>query len=1114
MRANLTTLILIISLMQVSAASFGQKLTLKQTNVTMDQVFREIRKQTGYDVLMNVTRFKSSRIDADFKNAPLTEVMDELVKGKGLEYSIEEKTVVIKVKEESLIERIVGNFNAVDVRGQVVGVNLEPLQGASITVKNGKGAVNSGKDGYFYLKNVDENATLIITYIGYLRREIEIKGREDLEIIPMELSTSKLDEVQVQAYGITSRRLSTSNITTVKADEIAKQPVDNPLYALMGRVPGLIITPTSGLPGASVKLQIRGQNSLAGKYTQPLIIVDGIPFTNNIPAADQGGSADGDGLSALRFINPSDIESIDVLKDADATAIYGSRGANGVILITSKKGHVGKTSINVNAYTGFSERSNKKLEMLNTQQYLTMRREAYNNDGLSIPTSPQFNNYDLTVWDQNQYTDWQEELGRGKGGFTSVQASISGGNSDVQYLLGGTYNGQSSIFPGHAKDESGTGHFSLTGASPNQKFRASLMASYTANSSVTPDFTQLGITLAPNAPALYLPNGELNWAPNPVTGLATWTNPMATLFNVTSSKTNVITANLNISYQITSDLVFRTTGGITKLQATGYMPYTLKSQDPATLSYATGSAIFNNNSSSSFSIEPQLNYKIPILKGTFDALVGASFQGNYIDSQSVAAYGYTADALLGYLSAGKDVYASNGSNEYRYMGVFARATYNLADRYILNLNFRRDGSSRFGPGKQFGNFGSAGVAWVFSNEEFVKKTIPWLSFGKLRLSYGITGNDNINDFQYLELYSARPSFDSAFGAYQGLNTLSSNGAINPYYHWESTRKAEIGLDAGLFKDRLTISTAYFRNRSGNQLGFYLAPSTAGASEGGTIVINQPARIQNSGFEFSIDVKLLNTTNFGWTLGGNVSLTRNKLLELPEGFYGMPNIYGSYIFGDSNYVNPVGKPFSGVTGVYEYRGVNPETGVYQYADQTGNTSTDPNLAYVRARQVTTRPDYTGGISNQFRYKGFNLDVFTQFTKQMGKNYLYGYPYSQPGTFNQNIPVELFDNMWKSPGDDARFMKAIQGFNNLVSLRNVFSSDVSWTDASFIRIKNVSLSYNLPMAFVQKAKMQSCRIYINVQNPFTFTKYKGTDPETQNPAVLAPLKVFTAGFQIGL
>ncbi|WP_449436326.1 TonB-dependent receptor plug domain-containing protein [Pedobacter steynii] len=502
--------------MQVSAAGFAQKITLNQNRASLKQIFAEIKKQTGYDVFYQAGYVKEDKvIKANFLNTPLEEVMEKCLEGQPLSFTIDEKTVLIKAKDPTFLDRLADHWAAIDVHGRVVDKEGKSLKGATVKVKGTDRSVNTNGYGIFELKDVEEEAVLVISFVGYQSIEVNIKVKgvgdnliRTLGIIILEPSISKLDEVVVMAYGTTSQRLNTGNIASVKASEIEKQPVSNPLYALQGRVPGLIVTPTTGLPGGAVKLQIRGKNSLLFQ-TEPLIVIDGLPIVSNI--GELGHQFSGAnilditrGMSSLNFINPNDIESIDVLKDADATSIYGSRGANGVILITTRKGKEGKTKIDINMQGGLAMLP-RKLKLLNTDQYIDLRKEAFLNSGLDIDNLPvNRSNMDLKLWDQHRYTDWQEVLLGRTAKYNDFQGSASGGNANVQYNIGGNYHRETTVFVGNNADQKGGARISLTGVSSNQKFRVNLNASYLSDKNRLPgiDFTNVALTLPPNAPLI------------------------------------------------------------------------------------------------------------------------------------------------------------------------------------------------------------------------------------------------------------------------------------------------------------------------------------------------------------------------------------------------------------------------------------------------------------------------------------------------------------------------------------------------------------------------------------------------------------------------------------
>lgn len=1090
---KLCAVLLLAACLQASAKGFSQ-ITIQASNVPLQYVFAQIEKQSGYTFFYDENILTAAKkIDIRVSNITLEEVLPIVFADQPLTFSIVGKTIVVKGKalpDKQPAEEKRPSFNP--IKGRIVNEDGEPVPGVTIMIKGTQIGAVTGDNGEFILDGVAPNSVLLLTSTNIETLEYHVNGRASFNI-SVRKRINKLDEVQIQAYGTTTRRTSTGNITTVKAEDIAKQPVDNPLYALIARVPGLIVTQTSGMPGAPVKIQLRGQNSLVGARSEPLIVIDGIPYNNNIPGVN---STDGNmNLSALSFVNPSDIASIDVLKDGDATAIYGSRGANGVLIITTKKGKVGSTRVDVSISTGFSEVS-KKLDLMNTQQFLETRKEAYANDNRPLPTNPDGTNYDLTVWDQDRYTDWQSELLGGTAGILNAQASISGGTPTMQYLLSGTYNKLGYVFPGEAKFETATGHFNISGNSINNRFRAILTGSYVVNNATPPaDFTHKAMTLAPNAPALYTAGGELNWAPNPLTGVATWENPLIALIKRQNSQTRSLTANIDISYRITHSLMLKTTMGLTDVRIESYTPTPIASFDPTASASVTGSSAFSNNSARTSTIEPQVLYNSYIGEGRLEALAGATLQTNNIESENIAAYGYTDDALLKSLAFANTYFARNTNSEYKYAGLFARLMYNWKEKYIININGRRDGSSRFGPGRQYGNFGSVGAAWVFTNEAFMQRSASFMSFGKLRFSYGISGNDGIGDYSYLELYE--PLFASS---YQGIRPIMTMGAINENYRWENVYKAEIGLETGFLKDRIIFTASFWRNRSSNQLGQLVLPATTGSY---SITINQPAKIQNSGVEFTLVTANIRGRNFTWNTSGNISFMNNKLLSVPQEM--MQYYYYDY--------DPIGKPFSGVLFLYDHRGVDPATGLYTFANRDGKTTSDLWDAYGRSTMVRTDPYFYGGINNNFSYKNLSLDIFVQFTKQNGRSTYYDFDFGLPGA-GLNQPVQRIER-WRQPGDITDVMRFSSQGNQAMydSFQKGANSDAAWVDASFIRLKNVALSYSLPVKWKERLKLQNLRVYIQAQNLLTITDYIGADPEAQQVLSLPPLRTINAGIQIG-
>jgi len=529
---KITTLLLLITVMTVSAATYAQKINLHEKKASLEQVLEKIRIQSGYDLIYSdIMLDKSIPVTINLKDATLDEALQASLEGQPLSYQIQDGTVVFRVKQPGILDKMKSalNLDKIDVRGMVIDENNQRLTGATVLVKGTGNVTTTDQFGLFILKGVDPNATIVITFIGY--DKTELPATSDMGRIKLSIASSPLDEVKVIAYGQTTQRLSVGNVASVSAKDIEKQPVGNPLLALEGRVPGLFITPSNGLPGSGVTVRIQGQNSIVNG-SDPLYVIDGVPYSSQTLATtiagplgrSSGGPGSGGGSNPMNFVNPSDIESISILKDADATSIYGSRAANGAILIITKKGKGGQTKVNFDIQNGIGQVSHF-LDLMNTQQYLQMRHEALNNDGASITPFT----YDLNgSWDTTRYTSWQKTLIGNTAHYANYNVSVSGGNDNTQYLVGSTFHRETSVFPGDFADQKGSLHFSLNTASSNQKFKMQLTGSYLFDDNQLPntDLTATALGLAPDAPPLFKSDGTLNWQLNS-SGTAIWSNPLA-----------------------------------------------------------------------------------------------------------------------------------------------------------------------------------------------------------------------------------------------------------------------------------------------------------------------------------------------------------------------------------------------------------------------------------------------------------------------------------------------------------------------------------------------------------------------------------------------------------
>jgi TonB-dependent starch-binding outer membrane protein SusC len=1116
---KLTTVLLIAAILQASAGTYAQKVTLHKNNASLQSIFSEIRTQTGYDFLGDANLIRQANpINIQVKDVPLKEVLEQCFENQDLTYTIEEKTVVVKRKAVTFIDKIKALISPspppVIITGKVNNDKGGPLVGVSIVIKGTQKGVITDANGNYKLQVNPNDKVLIFSYVGMAKQEIEIKWRTVINVIMIE-EISSLDEVQVIAYGTTTRRFSVGNVSTVTADEIRQQPVSNVMFALQGRVPGLLITPKGGgIPGAALNLQVRGQNTLQTTpsspmiYSEPMIIVDGIPTAaqNQNQIQLLNSFIAGSGLSPINGINPADIESVSVLKDADATSIYGSQGANGVVIITTKRGKAGKTALNININTGPNSPTTSS-DMLNTQQYLQLRHQTLLLDGISLATAPTYVKSafpDLLNYDTTKYTNWAKKFFNRNPMNLDMHISLSGGSAENTYILSGGYTRSAYNFPGDYADNRYTLHSGAHHVSANHKFTLDFGTdiSYNRNNSSVSSGPAQAMVLSPNTPDMLTPSGDLIWRYNgvniPQMFIGLKQTYVAQIFNLQSS--------IKIDYELVPGLKVGILAGYSRSNGNEYSANPKAAQDPA--NYPTSSAAFGQSTSQSFDIEPQLNYRKAIGKGVFTALLGGTYKKRLSDGNYQTGSGYTDDAFLRSIQ-GSDPSTRiliDNSTIYKYVGAFARLNYIYNSRYIINLTGRRDGSSNFGTDHLFGNFASAGLGWIFSEEKALKSGLPFISFGKLAGNYGTNGSDGIAPYNYQpfwKIYSA--AIPSQF---QGTTPLIPLNLNNPDYSWASKRALSLSMDLGFFKDRILINGTWYQNRTINQVTSYPVASQAGFS---TVVQNVDAQVQDMGLEFSVTTRNIQNKNFSWTTTFNISRNRNKLLAFPN--LASSPYAGTYEIGKSIYTQYG----------FRYAGINATTGLLEYYKKDG-TKASTGLSYTDDRVTlgTGEPDFYGGFGNTFTYKGLSVNLFFQFSKAYTYNYMAAIYNAGggPGTMN-NIPAFILGQIWQKPGDEnAVFQRpttfaynpnAPQVARDAQQAANYFSSSTgAFSNTYYVRLKTVSISYQLPDKWMKATHTNSCNIFVNAQNVLTITNYKFGDPEMPGQLYGIPTqRVISAG-----
>ena len=1057
-------------------------ISVRFEHATIEEALRQIEQLTVFKFAYGKDlKQLDRRINESFTSKTVAEVLQSISTQARINFRQVDKIISAKHVPKKTISSInwfsdtIGRPLKRIITGKVTDENGNRLIGATVQVKGMKqGTITDAEGNYRLTVPDDEKTIILVSYIGYEAEEIRVGNRSVIDIVMLPSIASLMGvEVVSTSYYEVEQRLNPGNIAKVDAKIIEQQPISNPLQALQGRVAGVYITQASGVPGSAFEIQIRGLNSLREDGNDPLYLINDVPYPSQSISFNQSDAIDG-AINPLNFINPNDIESIEILKDADATAIYGSRGANGVIRITTRRGRSNQFSVTYNGSMG-AGRLPKKLDVLNKEQYLMMRNEAFTNDG----TVPGVTDFDVNgTWSRDRETDWQDEFLGGSSSFMNHQLSFSGGAMNTTFLFGVNYLRETTLFADDLFDTKISGNINLNHKSRDGRFDLNIQGNFTINNNdiISPNLAAEAITLAPHAPALYNEDGSLNWEGG------TFNNPISDFLRESDTRTVNWVGNLQLTYELIQGLRLKSTFGFNELQTEDVSILPLAAINPF-LENATGRANFGNSSTNTWLIEPQIEYRKSFNKNEIIVLGGTTFQETVTDAQEISATGYTNDALIRNPLAAELIEISNiDNNEYRFNSVYARINYMYNEKYIVNLTGRRDGSSRFGPGRQFANFGAIGLAWIFSEEDFTDN-LSFLSNGKLRGSYGLTGSDQIGNYQFLELWEPT---DRGYDGVQGLNPVN---LFNPDFAWEETTKAEIGLELSFLENRLGISTSYFRNSSSNQLIGQPLPGSTGF---GTVQTNFPAKVENRGWEIVVNTINLQKGDFKWSSSFNISIIRNELVSFPD--------IEKTAFANTNVV---GKPLS-IRFQRIFTGVDPESGLptFQNIDQDDRVTFEDRLPIFNPD-----PDFFGGFQNTFSYKGITLDFHFRFVRQDGNALTNSF--NTPGVFS-NQPVQVL-NRWQHPGDITATPRFTQTGVARAAYDNFLGSNQVIVDASFIRLQNARLSYQFEPALLDRFSIENLQLYLQGQNLLTFTGYEGWDPDTQTQR-LPPLRMITAGLSV--
>lgn len=1114
---KLTAILILAACLETQAGGYAQKITLTLKDGTLEQVFKEVKRQTGYSFIYTQEQLqRTARVTLDVREATLQEVLDRCFSQQPVTYTIQDKFIVIRPRAEPLPEPkpvAPDTARVVSVNGWVTDEDGMPLAGATITItQSGKPGTllgTSDEKGNFKIGNLaDGTYTLVVSFIGYQKftKLVNVSKGPTVVLATLKRSENTLDEIQTTAYSKTTKRFNTGDITTINSEEIERNPVPNVLQALEGRVPGMFVSENTGYANGSFQVQIRSLNTLSGQpvsspgsgsFTpQPLYILDGVEY----PAGSElamgnfpGYYAAAGGGNALNYLDPSQIESINILKGADATAIYGSRGAFGVILITTKKAKAGKPSLTLNVSQGFTELGTSP-KLMNTTQYLALRHNAFANDG----TTPGSTDDDVNgTWDTTKSYDWKKFFLGGHAPTSRVNATYTGGNSNSNFLIGANYSSISNVQMTEGAVRAGGMNFSLNTATSDRKFTMALSGSYTNNldNRVPVDFSgQTGMTQAPDAPYPFLPNGKINWANG--------TNPAAALNGLYRNSTDNLIANTMLTFAPVKGLTLTAAGGYNLLSAKEFAGQPSGFFNPATYTPAENNSFINLYQTRTLSADPRAEFIHSIWKkGRLDVITGGSLRDIVNQENSIGGSGYPTDQVLlnPSLAPPANIQTMYDVTPNRYIGAFAIVNFRWADKYILDVNGRRDGSSVFGNDRQFGNFGSVAGAWIISEEPWFKGLRSVIDFLKFKGSYGLVGGSGAQPYQWLNTYGLHSN------NYGGGLALIPQNLSNPYLHWESDRNAELGLNFDLWKGVVNVDATYYTDKVGDQIINQPLATITGFT---SFSDNSPANIHSYGAEFMVITQNIRKKNFSWSTRINLTIPRTKLLSYP----GLGELVNNI-----NY--EIGKPITGIK-LYQYAGVDPATGVYNFYNAQGvkgeyNPYASTNPAYLnyitdRTQFIDLAPKWYGGILNTLTYKNISMDFLVTLTDRTGPNYL-GFQPFDPGYFNVNYPVDLAGKRWMKPGDITTVPKATASANSLGDQGNFISSTGAYSNATYARLQNLSLSYRFTSKLATRAHMTSLSVYVAGQNLLTISKYGDLDPENMSAGNMPPLRVFTGGIK---
>lgn len=1115
---KIMVLLTVVFTLQASADALGQRVTLEANNQSLQSVLKDLRQQSGYSFIYSDEDLKLARnITLQIKNKEVLEVLPIVFKDQPLDYKVKGKIISIKSltgsstsinKSQSSVQQAQRS-----IRGYVTNEKGEPLAGATVRLKGNNNVVQTNQNGEFYFSNIDPNQTLVVSFLGYETKEVK---STDAIRIKLKSSGLQINDVEIMVgYGKVKKKDLTGSVSSISEKDIEYSPAATVDNVLMGRASGVQVTRADGQPGGSMRVQIRGAASITGD-NEPLYVIDGVPIMPEAPYINNKGNnltggevANGfeRGISPISNLNIDDILSIDILKDASAAAIYGSRAANGVVIITTKSGKVSENAnLTLNAYTGLNVSG--KPNLLSAEKFKEITREAALNNP-NHATSVQILSETVDYF-KDSNTDWVSQIRRNAAS-SNLNASIGGGNNASRYYTSlSIMNQDGTEINSDFKRFAGKTNLDF---SVNKRLRVGTNLNYNySKSNVSMGLSRIAYQFRPDFP-IYNEDGSYFTSPDRVT-----VNPVAMSTATNVGKTYGFIGTAFGEFEITPKILFKSSisYGITSYVQEQFTPRYIKVSNENPNETGTGSRGYRT---SDYNIwENTLTYNEKLNDHhSLNVLIGNSFQENRMNYNLAVGTGFPDDFVLNNLGSAALPYDVQGYKSANgLVSYFARSNYSYKSKYLLTLTGRIDGSSKFSEQYQYGFFPSGAVAWRISEEKFLKEK-NWIDDFKVRFSLGKTGKQNIGDYLWRGLYEST-KYANEGGSYP--STIR-----NDQVKWEETHQLDLGIDFSFLNGKLYGSVGKYSKITDGLLITTDMPSSSGYDR----VVANIGKTSNKGWEIDLNSDLVAKKDLTWSIGLTLAKNENKVIKIGGEAFSNPSqrgmlndavvmegqrlgtFYGYKVEGIFQYQEEIDALNESAPNKV-YQSVNTAPGDFKYIDVNGD-----GFINDLDRDVigNANPDFYGGFYTSFKYKNFGIS--TRFNYSIGNQLIWRLDQQQVVFYgDKNFTDHVLDH-WSEDNPDSKRPRAVIGDPS----NNRRFSDYFVHDASYLKLSSLNLSYQFSKGFFSKWGINDIGLYATGNNLLTITSYPGLDPEANsNPgsifmgedrSVYPPARTYTLGIK---